>query len=390
MEPDAMKLESGLKVVADGLGFPEGPVVGRDGTLYFVDIAQEQVMKLEPGAKKAVSVAHIPGGPNGMAIAKNGKAYVCNNGGIFDFQKIYPDPKKTGSENRSDYLLVPVSNCPGSRYGAHYQKKPTTGSPDPQADKQAEPQWKPGDPIPDPAAGSIWEVDLKEGKAKELFGPTTGDRLIAPDDIVFDPFGPEGSFWFTDCGYQNDHVLRKGGVYAANLNGMHPVMMADIPSANGLGFSEDGNTLFVADTLYGRLWALTMDEATLVKEPKGNKLFKSRVIKKNPISPFPGLAILALPGPQWLDSLKVQADGRVCVGTLLRGGISVVTPGSSDVDFLPVGPTGPDGKVIPDPFTSNLCFGGSDMRDVWITASATGKIYHGRWPTPGLPPAFHV
>ena len=34
-----MKLD--LTVVADGLGFPEGPVATQDGTLYFVDIAEQ-------------------------------------------------------------------------------------------------------------------------------------------------------------------------------------------------------------------------------------------------------------------------------------------------------------------------------------------------------------
>ena len=45
---------------------------------------------------------------------------------------------------------------------------------------------------------------------------------------------------------------------------------------------------------------------------------------------------------------------------------------------------------VPDLFTTNLCFGGPDMQDVWITASSTGKIYKGRWPRPGLKLAFNA
>ena len=33
---------------------------------------------------------------------------------------------------------------------------------------------------------------------------------------------------------------------------------------------------------------------------------------------------------------------------------------------------------------TNLCFGGDDMRDVWATASSSGKLYRLRWPRPGL------
>ena len=39
-------------------------------------------------------------------------------------------------------------------------------------------------------------------------------------------------------------------------------------------------------------------------------------------------------------------------------------------------------------FTTNMCFGGQDMQDLWITASSTGKIYKTRWPRPGLKLAF--
>jgi gluconolactonase len=71
------------------------------------------------------------------------------------------------------------------------------------------------------------------------------------------------------------------------------------------------------------------------------------------------------------------------MGTLLRGGITVFNPDDGSVDFLPVGGRTPN-QEPGDPFTSNLCFGGEDMMTVWITASATGRIYKGRWPRPGL------
>jgi len=30
------------------------------------------------------------------------------------------------------------------------------------------------------------------------------------------------------------------------------------------------------------------------------------------------------------------------------------------------------------------------MRDVWITAGATGKLFKGRWPDPGLPIPYYA
>jgi gluconolactonase len=89
--------------------------------------------------------------------------------------------------------------------------------------------------------------------------------------------------------------------------------------------------------------------------------------------------VQTLPNFQWLDSLKVEKDGRVCVGTIFNGGISVFSADG-----------GVEHVAVPDLFTTNLCFGGADMQDVWITASSTGKIYKGRWPRPGLKLAFNA
>jgi|GEM_PF-13506 len=356
-----MKLD--LTVVAEGLGFPEGPVATLDGVLYFVDIAAQTLMRLEPDMKPEV-VAEIPGGPNGMAIGPDGHAYVCNNGGVFDFDKLPLDPKK-GLGDRNSYLLVPDPACPGRQYGRNVVDR--TGQ---------------AVTLPDPAAGSICKVNLKTGTVTELYGPSKGHRLIAPDDITFDAHGPEGSFWFTDCGYQNSNILRKGGVYAGHVNGEDPVFMAEIPSANGIGFSKDGKVLFVADTLFGRLWTLEMDT---VMQPR--KSAHTRCVKR-PSPQVPGKIVLTLPGLQWVDSLKLEDSGRVCIGTLLRGGITVFDPKDGSVDFLPVGGMKP-GAEPGDPFTSNLCFGGPKMKDVWITASATGRIYHGTWPNPGLKLAYN-
>ena len=44
---------------------------------------------------------------------------------------------------------------------------------------------------------------------------------------------------------------------------------------------------------------------------------------------------------------------------------------------------------IPGPVTTNICFGGADMRDACVTCSSTGKLYKCRWPRPGHKLAFN-
>jgi len=92
-----------------------------------------------------------------------------------------------------------------------------------------------------------------------------------------------------------------------------------------------------------------------------------------------GRVLCTLPGHQWLDSLAVEAGGRICVATLWNGGITVFEPDGS-YEHTP----------FPDPVTTNICFGGADMRDAWVTCSSTGRLYRCRWPRPGLRLAFNA
>ena len=53
----------------------------------------------------------------------------------------------------------------------------------------------------------------------------------------------------------------------------------------------------------------------------------------------------------------------------------------------------PDGRMLDfvkcsDPFTTNICFGGSDLRTAFVTLSGHGQLASFQWPRPGLPLNF--
>ena len=77
---------------------------------------------------------------------------------------------------------------------------------------------------------------------------------------------------------------------------------------------------------------------------------------------------------QLLDSLAVDSDGNVVVGTLVNGGLTVISPDGSSAEHVP----------FPDPMVTNVCFGGDDLRTAYVTCSATGKLVSMPWPRPGL------
>ena len=72
-----------LQVLAEGLMFPEGPVVLADGSLIFAEIRAGRLSRLDvDGQVRPVAITR--GGPNGVARGPDGALYVCNNGGRAD------------------------------------------------------------------------------------------------------------------------------------------------------------------------------------------------------------------------------------------------------------------------------------------------------------------
>ena len=87
-----------------------------------------------------------------------------------------------------------------------------------------------------------------------------------------------------------------------------------------------------------------------------------------------GHLLAGLPGLQLLDSLAVDGEGWVCVGTLVNGGITAISPDGETIEHTP----------LPDPLVTNICFGGADLRTAYVTLSGTGALVTFDWPRPGL------
>ena len=72
---------SELRILADGLRFPEGPIWLPDGSVVLVEIAAGQITKVAADGRKTV-IARPGGGPNGIAMGPGGQIYCCNHGGF--------------------------------------------------------------------------------------------------------------------------------------------------------------------------------------------------------------------------------------------------------------------------------------------------------------------
>jgi gluconolactonase len=220
-------------------------------------------------------------------------------------------------------------------------------------------------PGPAPAShtgGSLQRYDLATGKLETVYDACEGRRLIGLNDLVFDR---AGGCWFTDHGLGTAAGRTYGGVYYAKTDGSHISRQRDhLNSPNGIGLSPDETVVYVADTNLARLWAFDVAAPGVLAPGPGFA---------------PGRVICNLPDYQLLDSLAVEAGGKVCVATIINGGITAFDPDGSTEHF-----------AVPDLICTNICFGGADMMDAWITASSTGKLYKTRWPRPGLKLNFNA
>lgn len=205
--------------------------------------------------------------------------------------------------------------------------------------------------------GYVQRVDLKTGAVTRLYDSCEGKPLNAPNDIVFDR---TGGMWFTCFGFSDGESRRLGGIYYARPDGSSiRRWRSEQVSPNGIGLSPDETTLYWVDSILQRLWSLDLTAPGTPPVEQGHNS---------------GRVVLNLPDLQWFDSLAVEADGQVAAATLFNGGITVIDPETGAFHHVPV----------PDPITTNICFGGKDMQTAWITGSATGRLFKCRWPRPGL------
>jgi gluconolactonase len=94
-----------IDVLADGLGFTEGPVWLPDGRIALTSISHGSVYIVDPAGGPLERIA-TGGGPNGLALGPDGALYVAQNGGIFGAVSSAPAGVQVVTAGRVDYFAT--------------------------------------------------------------------------------------------------------------------------------------------------------------------------------------------------------------------------------------------------------------------------------------------
>jgi gluconolactonase len=180
------------------------------------------------------------------------------------------------------------------------------------------------------------EVD---GEVEVLTERWEGGRFNSPNDVVV---ASDGAIWFTDPPYGIQASGREGhpgtpdyvGCFVFRLEDrIATPVVTDLVHPNGLAFSPDEQLLYVTDTgVKGghiRVYRVDTGEGRLFATPTGTT-----------------------------DGLRVDTAGRVW--TSAGDAVQVYSPDGELLLDLP----------IPE-LTSNVCFGGPDGTELYVTASAS-------------------
>lgn len=200
-------------------------------------------------------------------------------------------------------------------------------------------------------AGKISTMPISGSTLTLLAEKFEGKSLSSPNDLVIKS---DGSIYFTDPPYGVRGSLGPGGrqkeldfsgIFRLAPDGSLVLLNKTMPTPNGLAFSADEKTLYVADTSKGEIRTFSVNADGSLDE---GRLFAQLRVKNDKGDERPAGG----------DGVKVDARGNVYCAA--RGGVWVFSQGGDKIGViaLPSSPT-------------NLCFGGPDMKTLFMTTATS-------------------
>ncbi|GIU87422.1 MAG: gluconolactonase [Acidimicrobiia bacterium] len=250
------------------------------------------------------------------------------------------------------------------------------------------------------AEGALYRVDPVAGTAvrfADTGGGANGAALAADGSVLVTQ---NGGFDFAATGlFASPPPLRptEPGLQLASPSGEVRYLARDgFRAPNDVAVAADGRVLFTDPPHFpppeegvGRVMVLERDGSVgvfaegfwycngLAFEPDGTLVVVERAGLQR-VHPGGGREwVVETLGRGAGDGLCVDADGRFYVASTVEHGIRVVDRDGTVLDFL---------RIDGDGLTTNCCFGGPDLRTLFVTDALPGRLvaFEGM-PVPGLP-----
>jgi gluconolactonase len=171
------------------------------------------------------------------------------------------------------------------------------------------------------------------------------EAMSGPNDLAVTP---DGEVYFTDPGHYPPPADEVGRVLVYGRDRHVRTFASGFFYCNGIAFDRDGTVVVV-------------ERRGLMRVHDGGE--REWVVETL--------------GRGGGDGFCLDADGRYYVASTIEHGVRVVDSDGTIVDFLEI-----DGKGL----TTNCCFGGDDLRTLFVTDAMPGNLVaFEHMPTPGLP-----
>jgi len=183
-------------------------------------------------------------------------------------------------------------------------------------------------------------LDIERGDVRPYLERRNTERFRGVNDLTFDS---AGNLYFTDQGQTGLHDPT-GRVYRLTPEGKLDLLLSNCPSPNGLVLSPDEKVLFVAMTRGNCIWRVPLQADGSVS--KVGQFFTSY-------------------GPSGPDGLTVDMKGQLYVANPGLGRVWVLNHRAEPEVVL----MSPEGASL-----TNICFGGPDMKTLFMTESVSGAV----------------
>jgi gluconolactonase len=197
----------------------------------------------------------------------------------------------------------------------------------------------------------LMQLDIASGQVRGYLERRNTERFRGVNDLVFDR---SGNLYFTDQGQTGLHDPT-GRLYRLRPSGQLDLLLANVPSPNGVCLSPDESVLYLAVTRGNCVWRVPLLADGSVA--KVSQFFTSY-------------------GPSGPDGLAADTQGRVVVANPGLGYVWILNGRAEPVWVL----RGPEGAS-----TTNIAFGGADRKRLFVTDSTHGDVLYADLDAPGLP-----